>query len=127
MRSLFLSLALFIITSCGGLDLGMKSSKAKPETQITSDVSEKYAHLQILKIRFQAKEETLNQVVVKNLILELEHHYPQLIHTRHELKLPEAEILKNPAFRSLELTVEHLSHRESVKFKSSRSASLSRL
>ncbi len=125
MRAAFLIMALIVTASCGGVDLSSKPTLKKRQPAISLEVREKYHHLEILKAHFAASEQTLNQVVVRSLMLELEHTYPRLLQGHQNLKKSNVvDMRKNLAFLSLELTVEHLAHREAVKLSSTRSAFL---
>lgn len=129
MRAFFFILALIVTASCGGVDLNLNAKPAmkKKTPALTLEVREKYHHFQVIKKQIVGPG-TVNEVVVNSLLLELELAHPELIKIRNNLKIDElSDLRKNPKFLSRELTVEHLAHREAVKLKSSRSASLSRL
>jgi hypothetical protein len=119
-----LILVFFACLACGGLlpeKLTPKKMKAAPQV-IDVSLTEQRLHLSILEAKYLKEDRKLNLAIVRGMILELEAKNPAL---RVPATLPQIKDLrKNHAFLSLELTVEHLSHRDSVKLNSRHSAYL---
>ncbi len=113
-----LILLVFICLACGGMLPG-KVSEHKvplPVKEVDAFVVENRLHLSVLEAKYLKENQVLNLAIVRGMILELDGKNPAII---LPVSLPDLkEMRKRPAFLSLELTVEHLSHRESVKQRS---------
>ncbi len=113
-----LTILVFICLACGGMLPG-KVTEHKfplPVKTVDASINENRLNLSVLEAKYLKEKQVLNLAIVRGMILELEGKNPTLI-------LPDSlpdlkEMRKKPAFLSLELTVEHLSHRESVKQRS---------
>jgi hypothetical protein len=128
MKALLIIMTLVLNFSCGDIQTSSIPILKKRSDFVTLELREKYRNLQILEQHFSLREMAVKRIVLKSLKLELEHNYPQLLKIDHRINNNTVtEMRKDPAFLSLELTIEHLAHREAVKLRSSRSASLTRL
>ncbi len=110
--------------ACGGMLPG-KVIPQKLRTQVKApehSVPEQALYLKVLEAKYLKEKRTLNLAIVRGMLVELERKNSQLTlpDSHPDLK----ELRKDPAFLSLELTIEHLSHRESVKGNSRHSAYL---
>lgn len=115
--------ALIILTfaclACGGMLPGKVTQRAPASIPVVVDesrLSDQLTHLHVLKAHYLKKEESLGLKVVEGMIADIRIKNPTI---QHQTTLPDLKRLRNnPGFISLELTVEHLSHRESVKLAS---------
>lgn len=119
-----LLILVFVCLACGGMLPGkVKKTPLKVEARVTNlHATLQRIHLSVLEVKYLKENRQLNLAIVRGMILELEGKNP-------DITLPDSlpdlkEMRKRPAFLSLELTVEHLSHRESVKENSRHSAFL---
>lgn len=113
-----LILLAFISLACGGMLPGKVTGHKVllPVNSVDAFAFENRIHLSVLEAKYLKENQVLNLAIVRGMILGLEGKNPTLIipDSLPDLK----EMRKKPAFLSLELTVEHLSHRESVKQRS---------
>lgn len=115
MKSFSLFLISLICLSCGGLMQGKPSSRmpASVNHKASSEVIEQRHFLSALKAKYEKEQRPVSLAIVRSMMSELDEKYPSLP-KRHDSD--SVEILrKRPEFLSLEFTIEHLSHRESVK------------
>ncbi len=123
------SLILLIVLgiSCGGVTLDKKQSPVKRETSHSpaTQNTEKLVHLKILEQKYLQEENHMKLAITRGMIMETEAEnevsgtLPQVT----DLK----KLRKNQAFLSLEMTIEHLSHREQFKLGTRHSAFHKRL
>lgn len=117
MKLFALLILTFTCLACGGMlpgKLAIREPASVPAPAMkTSDQGRELTHLQVLHKKLLRENKTLSLAIVNGMLAELKEKNPALSdpETLPDLK----ELRKNPAFVSLELTVEHLSHRESVK------------
>jgi acetylglutamate synthase len=114
-----------ICLSCGGL---MKTQEvvrapASVEALPSAEVTDQKLYLAALEIKYSNEKKAINLAIVRSMITELEARYPSLPASYDDLALE--NLRKRPGFLALELTIEHLSHRESVKLSTRHSAYLS--
>lgn len=122
MKLATLILISLICLSCGGL-MQDKTVSRLPASVIeipSAEVIDQRLFLSALKMKYEKENKAINLAIVRSMIMELEEKYPSLPDSHDSATL---EILrKRPGFLSLELTIEHLSHRESVKLSTRHSA-----
>lgn len=118
MRILGLITILFCF-ACGGM-LPEKKVTRLPASIATPVPFEQHQCLSLLETKYQSEKKELKLSIVRGMILKLEEKYPELKHTSD--KASPDELRKGVGYRSLELSVEHLSHREAVKFHTRHSA-----
>lgn len=115
MKLAALILLTLICLSCGGLIQGKSLGRvpASVMTRPNSLIMDQRLFLSVLKTKYEKENKAINLAIVKSMIMELEEKYPSLPDVK--ASLPLENLRKRPGFLSLELTIEHLSHRESVK------------
>lgn len=115
MKLATLFLLSLICLSCGGLMQG-KATGRRPASVLVKpspeDIDQRI-FLSALKTKYERENKAINLAIVRSMIMELEEKYPMLAGS-HDSMTTE-NLRKRPGFLSLELTIEHLSHRESVK------------
>lgn len=122
MKPLFLILFIACL-SCGGM-LPERSATRTPAgrpLEISAAIHEKRVHLDVLENKFLLEGRSLELAIVRGMILKLQEKHPDL--TLSAYSVDQRKLRKDSAFLSLQMTVEHLSHRESVKNSSRQSAS----
>lgn len=115
--------ALIILTfaclACGGMlpeKVTHRAPASIPAPVNESRISDRFTHLHVLKAEYLKKKEPQGLKVVEGMITAIREKNPAI---EHPATLPDLKKLRNnPGFIALELTVEHLSHRESVKLAS---------
>lgn len=110
-----LILLTFICLACGGMLPGKitKDKTLAPKKTVNHTAIQKRLHLSVLESKYLKEDLALNLAIVRGMIMELEGKNGAYV-------LPDSlpdlkDLRKRPSFLALELTVEHLSHRESVK------------
>lgn len=119
----FLLILFVACLSCGGM-LPERTATRKPAgktLEVRPEIHEKRVHLDVLEARYIHEDRSLELAIVRGMILKLQEKHPGL----HLPASPadQRKLRNDPAFLSLQMTVEHLSHRESVKIASRQSAS----
>lgn len=125
MKLAALMFASLICLSCGGL-MQTQTVARKPasiEARPSTEVADQRKYLAALEIKYANEKKAINLAIVRSMIVELETKYPSLPASYDDLALE--NLRKRPGFLALELTIEHLSHRESVKLSTRHSAYLS--
>jgi hypothetical protein len=108
--------------SCGGVTLEKKHSvfhRSQIHSPSEQD-NEKLVHLKILERKYAQENKPMDLAITRAMILEIPDGKSEhiLIDSMSELK----KLRENHAFVSLEMTIEHLSHREQFKLGTNQSA-----
>lgn len=121
MKWFSLILIFLVSLSCGGMLPGkIAHAPVIHKVSIDTGIHDRRLFLDALESKYLKEKKGINLAIVRSMIVELEGKYPALSKSEG---LPDLKDLRNkPAFLSLELTVEHLSHRESVKLSARQSA-----
>ena len=107
--------------SCGGVTLDKKTTLnlRAPASSPARENSEKLVFLRALESKYLQENKPLNLSITRAMIMEIEGELP----VARAVSLSDLKKLrKNQSFLSLELTIEHLSHREQVKLGTRHSA-----
>ena len=122
MKLVSLILLILLGISCGGVTLEKKQRPLRLTTTHSPAIqnTEKLVHLKILEQKYLQEENHMNLAITRGMILEIEGD------TSSTGTIPEVadlkKLRKNQAFLSLEMTIEHLSHREQFKLGTRHSA-----
>lgn len=119
-RSLPALFLLVICASCGNVLPAKMIARMPASVVVTQPPYDQRLYLGVLEEKYKAENKTMGLSIVRGMILGLEEKWPEL--ENFEVKTPTKEMTSRPAFRSLEMTVEHLSHRESVRIQTRHNA-----
>jgi hypothetical protein len=120
MKSLLLLSLISMLVSCGGMLLENKQVRAPASVApiVTEELRDEELYLRILEKKYA--DHPLRRAIVRGMLVEIHDKHPNLVPLDRSVDLK--ELHKNPRFLALELTVEHLAHRESVKLSMRHSA-----
>ena len=121
---LMVPLTFLILTclACGGHQLEMKPVRIPASVVLAPEpeVINQRLFLSALEAKYKKENKAIKLAIVHSMLMELEEKYPSLPDSREKANVE--SLRKRPDFLSLELTIEHLSHREEVKQRASHSA-----
>lgn len=115
MRTYALLLVSLFTLSCGGVMQGKTTYRlpASVSEKPSSEVIEQWLFLSALQTKYEQEQKVMNLAIVRTMRTKLEENYPTL--PRIQVRPTFESLRKRPEFLSLEFTIEHLSHRNSVK------------